>query len=157
VRPGEMLKVGLRRIWMVLPVAVVAQAAVLLGLVVLVVPGLALVAGLWVAVPAAVAERWKGTSDALSRSWELTKGRRWNVLAVALVTLAVAFGFSLLGVTALDAAAEWGANHPFIAALEEAIEALAAGFVAVAAAVSYHELRASREGMDEAELAVVFD
>ncbi len=156
-RPGEMLLVGFRRIWMVLRVTVVGQLAVLLGLALLVAPGLALVAGLWVAVPAAVAERWKGTSDALSRSWELTKGRRWKVLAVALVTIAVAFGFSMLGVTALDTAAEWGANHPIIAALEEAIMALATGFVAVASTVSYHDLRAAREGMDDAELAAVFD
>jgi hypothetical protein len=110
-----------------------------------------------VAIPAAVAERWKGTSDALSRSWELTKGRRWKVLAVALVTIAVAVGFVVLALTALETAAEWGANHPVVAGLEEAIVALAAGFVAVASTVSYHDLRVVREGMDEAELAAVFD
>jgi hypothetical protein len=153
----EMLRVGFGRFWNVLRVSVVAQLAVLLGIVLLVVPGLALAAGLWVAIPAAVVEPWKGTSDTLSRSWELTKGRRWSVLGAALVTVVVALGIGLLATIALDAAAEWGASGPVIAAAQEAVTSLAAGFIAVGSAVSYHDLRVAREGMEAPELAAVFD
>jgi hypothetical protein len=156
-RAGDMLRVGLRRLWNVLSVSIVGQLAALLGLALLIVPGLAVVAGLWVAVPAAVTERWAGTSDALSRSWELTKGRRWKVLAVALVTVVVALGTAFVASFALDMVAELGANAPVVAALEEAVSSIAVGFIAISAAVSYHDLREAREGFDGAELAAVFE
>jgi hypothetical protein len=156
-RVGEMLRDGFRRMWNVLRVGIVGQLAVLIGLVLLVAPGLVFAAGLWVAVPAAVAERWKGTSDALTRSWELTKGRRWKVLAVALVSVVLALGGGLVAALLLETAVEWGANPSVVAALEEAIAALAGGFIAIASAVSYHDLRAIREGMGSAELAAVFE
>lgn len=157
-RPGlrEMLGVGLRRFWRVLPVSIVSQLAIGIGVVLLVVPGLALAAGLWVAIPAAV-EEGKGLTDCLSRSWELTKGRRWRVLAVALVTLLVSVAFLLGSGAAVQAAVDWGANGAVAAAFEEASEALAIGFIAVASAASYHELAAAREGMAGDQLAAVFE
>lgn len=156
-RLGAMLRAGADRVWAVARVSVVGQLAVLLGLVLLVVPGLALVAGLWVAIPVAVAEQWKGTSDALTRSWELTRGRRWKVLAAALVTLGISLGGAILSVLLLDVAAEWGVNAAVVSALEEATGALAFAFLAVGAAVCYHELRTVREGRAGAELAKVFE
>jgi hypothetical protein len=130
---------------------------VAIGLVLLVAPGLVFAAGLWVAVPAAVAERWKGTSDALSRSWELTRSRRWKVLAVALVTVALAAGGAGVLSILVNVAADWGANPSVTAALDEVVVAIATSFIAIASAVSYHDLRVVREGMDGAELAAVFE
>jgi len=156
-RPGQMIAVGFRLMWNVLSVTVVLEIAVLLGFVLLVVPGLALVAGLWVAVPVAATERWSGTSDALSRSWELTKGRRWKVLAVALSTLAAAVGALAAALTALEVAEQLGASSPAIAALEHASFMLAVAFVSVASTVSYRDLCVAREGIEEADLAAVFE
>jgi hypothetical protein len=156
-RAGEMLRTGFRRIWMVLCVSIAGQLAMVLGLALLIAPGLAVAAGLWVAVPAAVTERWEGTSDALTRSWELTRGRRWKVLAVALLAVAVSAGAAAVVAIALDEVAAWGANAPAVAAVQEAATSIAIGFVAISAAVTYHDLRVAREGPDGAELAAVFE
>ncbi|HEY1606540.1 MAG TPA: hypothetical protein VGF77_13185 [Allosphingosinicella sp.] len=57
-----------------------------LGLVLLILPGLALYIAWWVAAPALVIERL-GLGDALNRSRELTRGARWKVFGVELILL----------------------------------------------------------------------
>lgn len=51
-----------------------------LGFVLLIVPGLILLAGLILGTPALVLESLPGATDAMARSWSLTKGHRWRVL-----------------------------------------------------------------------------
>ena len=71
--------------------------AIVLGILLLIIPGLVLIVMFWVAVPALVVER-RGILESFGRSRELTAGHRWNVLWVFLgevlvsIVLATAFG-----------------------------------------------------------------
>jgi hypothetical protein len=126
----------------------------LLGTVLLVVPGMVWYCALFVAVPAAVVEKDLASSaDALRRSRELTAGSRWPILAVSLVVLAATFAAvaaaSALGALPLPAAV------PVV--FTTAVIALTTGLSACAAAVAYHDLRAAREGVPAADLAKVFE
>jgi hypothetical protein len=63
-------------------------AVILLGFLLLVVPGFVLMVRLCVAVQVAVVERVPPTV-AISRSWDLTRGRAWQIVLVGLVYFAV--------------------------------------------------------------------
>ena len=80
----EGLSQGLNRLPAALGVAILSGLGIVIGLVLLVVPGLYL-ATLWaVAVPVIVIER-AGVGGSFSRSSELTDGRRWRVFGALLV------------------------------------------------------------------------
>jgi hypothetical protein len=67
---------------------ILAAIGIGIGLVLLIAPGLYLLARWALIVPAIVIER-RATGEAFTRSSELTAGHRWSVLAVALLTLLV--------------------------------------------------------------------
>jgi len=128
--------------------------ATLLGLLLLVVPGLMVAAGLYVTTPVVLAEQGLGASGALKRSWELTRGRRWPVLGVGAVALTVLVAnLALVGL-----AVEVLPALPFHG-LDVLAELVALpGLVAFTAApaVVYERLRAEREGQDPRRLGEVF-
>lgn len=72
------------RIWALLGVSILSGVGILLGLALLVLPGLYLLVRWTVAVPVLIAER-SGVLEALTRSGEEIEGRFWPVLAVCLV------------------------------------------------------------------------
>jgi hypothetical protein len=78
------------RIWALLGLSIVMEVAILIGLVLLVIPGIYLLLRWTVAVPVLVAKR-AGVFEALKRSGEEMEGRYWPVLGVCLV-----FGSTLL-------------------------------------------------------------
>jgi PPOX class probable F420-dependent enzyme len=80
--------------WRLAPVSLIEPLAVVFGLLLLVVPGLLLIARWSVYIPAIVAER--DSILGLGRSAELTRGHRWTGLWVSLVPGAVVFGPNIL-------------------------------------------------------------
>jgi len=68
---------------------VLAGIGILLGFVLLIVPGLVLLTRWVLVTPAVVLERL-GPTDALRRSWNLVKGHSWTAFGVILVTLVIA-------------------------------------------------------------------
>jgi hypothetical protein len=72
------------RFWALLGLSILSGVGILLGLALLVLPGLYLLVRWTVAVPVLIAER-SGVVEALTRSGEEIEGRFWAVLAVCLV------------------------------------------------------------------------
>ena len=139
-------------------VSFIAGLAVILGLVVLVIPGLIIYTIYLVVIPVACLERRK-VSDCFSRSMELTKGRRWRVFGVILVQLLISialvaaytmFVTSVIGID-LDDQIPWGWHLGF-----EALGCLLAGFQAVMVTVVYASLRQLKDGVDSHRIAEVF-
>ncbi len=95
---------------------------------------------LWVAVPVAVVEGRRFPS-ALTRSWLLTRGARWRLLALAIVLVLLRFGASYVP---MDDLWSWG------------VWATIGSFGAVLVASSYVELRRAAEGYTTSELDAIF-
>lgn len=160
VRVGAMLGAGLRRGLPVVGVGFVLWLGVVVGSILLLVPGVFLLVAGCVAVPAAVVER-PGVLGAIRRSFALTRGRRWALLGAGITVLIL--------VSILSAAAQVGAMAllsvllPPLQAARWLIFASQLGNVLFSAlpligiAVAYHELRVEKEGVDTAALARVFE
>jgi hypothetical protein len=155
VRLGPMLAVGARRALPAVAVGFLTALAVLGGLLLLVVPGVIVFCGLYVAIPAAVVER-PGPFGALRRSWALTRGRRLAIFLVLLVlgmlsTVANGFATFLMAILPEGPAVLGAAGVSLLVGL------LFSSLQAVVPAVAYHDLRVEKEGADTSELARVFE
>jgi hypothetical protein len=153
------LSTGLSLALPVLVISIVSLLAIGLGFLLLVVPGAIFAIGWSVAVPVCVVER-TGIKDALSRSWELTKGYRWRIFWLVLMYAIAAYlcavlvmvfaGLSLAGVTTTLN------NTPFIV-LTWVLRVVLAVITAIGITAIYYELRTVKEGMAPQELAAAFD
>ena len=113
---------------------------------------------LWVAVPAAVVER-HGVLASLSRSLELTKGSRWKILVIFLLlgswVLVVALFFGVILTSELGSAVGAGSNLVILAGF--IVTVFYTVLWAVLSAVSYHDLRVVKEGIETKDIAAAFD
>lgn len=159
VSVGECFSQGLARMFPVLGVAIVATIIMGIGLVILIVPGIIAIIMLWVAIPVAVVER-RGLGS-LSRSAQLTKGHRWQLfglfLILLLIVFGVSFGFGALSAGIMIAGELSDAAFAGLLATQWLAGAVIAIFMAVLYAVSYHDLRVAKEGLDTNQIASVFD
>ena len=122
-----------------------------LALLLLIVPGLILMAMWFVAIPACVVEQ-TGPWKSLSRSAALTKGNRWKVFGMmVLLIILSAIGGALVGAFAAAAGATLGGLLALIWI------ALVAPFSAILVVVTYHDLRVAKEGVDTDQIAAVFE
>ena len=142
---------------LLLIVALVQISIFIAGLVLLVVPGLVFMAALFVALPAAAMER-VGPFRALSRSWHLTRGWRWQVfglLAVMFVIWMVAEVLVCLATGVCDN--PWQADDTLTFCVALAASILVGALQATVAAVSYYHLVVLKEGSETSAVASVFD
>jgi len=111
---------------------------------------------LWVTFPVAVIER-RGLGS-FRRSAQLTKGFRWRIFLLFILLFALGIGMAL-SMKAIGGALEHSSLDQFAGGV--AVEWLITGFTtalsAVVAAVSYHDLRVAKEGLDTDQIASVFD
>lgn len=127
-----------------------------LGLVLLIVPGIILATMFAVAVPALLAERLS-VSDSIKRSAALTKGYRWQVFGLVLLTMigmlggAFLIGFILV---LADLAYDGLGVDDFLLWLWVGLYYTVS---AVISATLYHRLREVKEGLGIEQLAAVFD
>jgi len=120
-----------------------------LGLLVLIVPGVILWCGLVLGSVALILEQPVGPIDAMSRSWELTKGFRGKVF----VTMFVAYLFLLIPTMIVGVVAGIGAFvgtwPPMVTAvLTGILQIFAYPFLYVVYTVLYYDLRVRKEGYD---------
>lgn len=155
---GESLGVALGSFWVLLGVGIVSGLAMMLGLVLLVIPGI-LIFLIWlVAGPVVVAEG-AGVGRALQRSRDLTRNHRWWLLLLAFVYLVISW---ILGMVIGMVSVAAGGFQPgsalnivnlFVAPLIQAISAL---LWASIIAATYVELRTVKEGGGQT-IAAIFD
>lgn len=91
---------AVRRLPVLVLVAIFNVIAVGVGFVLLVIPGVYLLIALWMAVPVLVLEN-TGPVDAVKSSLRLVHGHWWRTFAILLVTIAIYIVFVVLGVVAL--------------------------------------------------------
>jgi len=148
---GESMRVGLRRFFPVVGVALTMTIVGLLGLIIFVVPGLMFFTMSFVAIPACVVDR-RGVFASIGRSSDLTRGYRWKIFALMLLCYlsdAIVEGV----IEPLTSIA--GAMPAFVAYL--IWNGLWGAFYAICAVVTYHDLRVAKEGVDTAQIAAVFE
>ena len=156
---------GVRRLPAVLGAMLLTLLALLPAFILLVFPAVILLCGFCAAVPAAVAEGL-GPVRALSRSWALSRGRRFSIFAGFLVVnlcvmaAAMVVQGGTMALTLFLAGPKGLVPGPAVA-LPMAVYQLLAGFLwtlpLVASAVAYQGLREEKEGGDPVLLAKVFE
>lgn len=155
---GESLTVALRSFWGLLAVGIVSGLAIMLGLILLVVPGVLIFLIWFVAGPVIVAER-AGVWQALQRSRDLTRNHRWWLLLLAVVyvvlswVIAAVVGLIGMAVSGFDASGELTIVTLVFGPVAQAITTLLWGAVVAA---TYVELRAVKEG-GGSTIAAIFD
>ena len=155
---GEYLGQGFGRLPAAIVVAILSVIAYVLGLVVLLVPGLFLMTMWAVAIPVAVAEN-AGIGTSFLRSAALTRERRWRVfgaLALSWIIYAAVYVVTFIAVVPLISLVRndgwWIAMIP-VWIVASALQA----YLSALSGVLYYYLRRDKEGADIETIASVFD
>ena len=154
-RLGDCLRTGLSRLMAVLGFSIVSYIASTLGMMLCIIPGIVISCMMYVGMPVVVVEG-KGTIDAIRRSDGLTKGFRWSIFALVVLTGltsnilsgTLSIVMNMIGVMSESTASLFSMNLAQI---------LTATLSAVLTAVTYHDLRISRDGIDSDDLVSIFD
>jgi|UPI00064601FB hypothetical protein len=166
---GDALGVAARFALPLLGLGIVQVLGVLIGLLLLIVPGLILSVMWSVTTPCLIVEK-RGVFASLQRSRELTRGHRWSIAGIFLIYLVLSMIVGAV-VGLVGAAAGFGGAMAFSGAASAAVTPVivvstflsslvnAAQYVLLAAGAAsiYYELRTSKEGVAPEQLASVFD
>jgi hypothetical protein len=160
----ESAKIGLRRFFPIVGLAISLVVALMLATILLIVPGVILYLMWFVATPACVVEQL-GPFASMGRSRELTRGHRWKILGMLLLlfipaiivgAIIAAVVFSLVGVDGIVAVS--GVLSTTVAQVAGLVwNAIWTAFFAILVVVAYHDLRVAKEGIDTDQIAAVFE
>ncbi len=155
---GESFGVAMKSFWVLLGVGIVIGLAMMLGLILLVVPGI-IVFLIWLlAGPVVVAER-AGIGRALQRSRDLTRNHRWWLLLLTVVYFVISWIIgAAIGIAGMAASGfEVGQGAPVMTLVLGAVrQAISTLLWASIVAATYVELRAVKEGGGQ-NVASIFD
>jgi hypothetical protein len=152
---GSCISVGLARLPAVFVVGLLVGLCVVVGLFLLIVPGLIFLCMLWVSVPVTVIEQ-PGITASLGRSSQLTKGARGPIFLVLLVLGVINWIVNFLVTAVFLSTPTWEALPTFLI-VQFLVGVVAMGSLqATVNAVGYWLLRSSREGATIEDLARVF-
>lgn len=155
---GESLGVAMKSFWVLLGVGIVAGLAMMLGLILLVVPGILIFLVWLLAGPVVVAEG-AGVGRALQRSRDLTRNHRWWLLLLTVVyfviswILGIIISIAAMTATGFQAGVGLSVVTLVIAPASQAISTL---LWASIIAATYVELRTVKEGGGQT-IASIFD
>ena len=147
---GDMLRQGLRTLLPVVGTAFLVTLAVLLGYVLLIIPGIMVAVATSLAFPAVVVERL-GPVAAFQRSLDLSRGFRWQLFGCFAVLFVVQMGLSIVNMGLQLAVPIAGAF------LSIGVMLLSYPLPWLVIAVAYHDLRVAKEGVDTSALVQVFE
>jgi hypothetical protein len=154
---GECISRGLSATPKVAIAAILWSIAVVLGFVLLVVPGIILMVMFWVYVPAIVVEN-AGILDCFGRSRTLTRGHRWSIFGLFALVFIVIFGLEFVVLSQVDAQEIAAAmSRGWIIWAMSAVSIVITAYAAVVTSVGYYYLRAEKEGVLIDDIAKVFD
>lgn len=148
---AESIRFAVSRILPLFGAYLLVVVSVLLGLLLLVVPGIFLAVRLSMTIPALVLERL-GPGQAYGRSWSLVAGNWWRTFAVLLLTMLILTIFTMvigggigaaLGAAAPDAQ---GLAAVVVTAVNILVYVLLYPVVAAILTVLYYDLRVRQEG-----------
>jgi hypothetical protein len=127
-----------------------------LGLFALIIPGVILFCALFLTTPAIVLEDIPRITDAMGRSWSLTRGFRLKVFGAILVAftliLVPSFALGAFAVLGEGSGSEMGRVVLFMF-VQSVLQILIAPFLYVMTTVLYYDLRVRKEGLDLEMLA----
>jgi hypothetical protein len=155
---GDCVATGLRFFLPVFAIALLASLGMILGLIILIVPGLIL-ATMWaVIVPAEVVER-TGVFGAFERSSDLTRDHRWAIFLLGLALAIGSFLIPMVGFAIAGAISATGQLSPtWAVGIAQCVTTPIVQMIGAAGAASlYFELRNIKEGIGAEQLAAVFD
>lgn len=124
--------------------AILAGLGIILGLILLIVPGLILMTWWAVIVPVVVLEN-KSAGEAFTRSRELVRGNGWGVFAVIVLMVLLLIGFTIVLSLLLSPLADW--LQSLVAQIVG--NTLTAPFVAIVLTLLYFRLRQAKEPVTE--------
>jgi len=155
VSVGPLIGAGLRRAGTVFLAGLLAGLLMAVGWILLIVPGIILACALAVTVPVVMAED-KGATEAIGRSFTLTKGRRFAILLSYLVMGLVVLTVNM--VSGLLPLALGGGTASLVGGFVAfVVGAMFAPLPTLLPAVVYHDLRVAKEGVATADLVKVFE
>jgi hypothetical protein len=160
---GESLAVGFREFFPLIAISLLYTLGIVVGMLLLIVPGFILLCSWSVTTPVRVVERL-GILDCFGRSYALTKGSRGKIFGLFVIYVVIEIVIALI-ITAFTgtAGAEAAADDPLstaslIAAGGEIVSNTISSVILTAAvAALYYELRVLKEGIGPEALASVFD
>jgi hypothetical protein len=124
--------------------AILAGLGIVVGLILLIVPGLVLMTWWAVIVPIVVLEN-RSAGEAFTRSRELVRGYAWGVFGVIVLVVLLLIGFELVLSLILTPFADW--LRSFVSQIVSGT--LTAPFVAIVLTLLYFRLRAAKEPVAE--------
>jgi hypothetical protein len=143
---------GLSRFLPVIGAAICAGVLTGIGFILLIVPGVIIFLMFFVVIPVCVVEGL-GPAQSLGRSRQLTKGYRWRIFAICLISgLIIGVGSAVLERLGLSIAGAAGQ-----ALVSFVVGAIGGAYQAIVTIMTYHDLRSVKEGLDIEQLAAVFD
>lgn len=158
------MKIAVNRFWPIFGGSLLLGLGVAFGALLLIVPGLILYAGWYVFLPVVIGER-RDPIDALTRSWDLTRGYKWPVFGVALCATIIGMviggilggiGGAFVGLEAVNMLPEASLGKVFIFGLIQSIAGTIAAFISAAIIAStYVELMRLNAEYDPATVAPV--
>jgi hypothetical protein len=151
IRVGEALQRAFARFFPLIGLGILWSLGIMIGMVLLIVPGVILLCMWAVAVPACVVEGL-GPTASMSRSADLSKGYRWKILGLLLLLGVInAVGGKLIEVI-LGLAGDW------LSSIGSLIWFVAwNAYWNCVLIMIYHDLRVAKEGIDTEQIASVFD
>jgi len=157
---GPAFEAGVRLFLPLLGLGIVAGLGMILGFILLIVPGLIL-AVIWSASTGAVVIEGRGVFESLQRSRDLTRGYRWPIfgLVVIYAVVSIVIGMLVGGIGAATGGSFLnGPTNLFAGMATTVISNILTGVIGGAgAAALYYELRSVKEGVGPDQLAAVFD
>jgi hypothetical protein len=146
---GPTFRFAVSRIHSILWISILSGLAILLGFVLLIVPGVILLVRYYFGTTVLVVEGHKG-SKALGRSWRLAKGHFWKILGTIL--LASILASVVEGVLSIPGSAVFGAigtaGWPFYAIGLSLAAIVTTPFTTLISVLLYFDLRIRKEAFD---------
>jgi uncharacterized membrane protein len=152
VNLADCLRIGLGRFFAIIGLAICMSIGIMIGTLLLIVPGIILAVMWFVATPACVVEQL-GPMSAMGRSSELTKGHRWKIFGMWLLVVIGALIISVI----IGAVLGLAGSSVLVTLGTLAWTGVWGAFYAIFVVVTYHDLRVAKEGVDVHQIASVFD